>query len=172
MEDAEGIEADFSNALIILTSNAGDTLVEKIAAAEQPVAEDVLLQQLSRALGQHFPAAFIGRLQLVPYWPLSADTLGTIAGLRLDRLSGTYESSHRAKLTFHQSVRDWLVQHVKATPQGARFLDGIIARSVRPVVAEHVLSRLGENEAPGDVTMTRLDGKFQIEDSSSAVDPA
>ena len=163
MEDAEGIEADFSNALIILTSNAGDTLVEQAAAADPPLSEDALHQQLGRALAGHFPAAFIGRLQLVPYWPLDAGTLGTIAGMRLDRLSETYESSHRSKLIFDQNVRDWLVRHVRATPQGARFLDGIIARSIRPVVAEHVLGRLGESRPPGDVTVVRRDGGFGIE---------
>lgn len=163
MEDAEGIEADFSNALIILTTNAGDSVVEEVAATDPNMDEDSIARQLSGSLAKHFPAAFIGRLQLVPYWPLGADTLGTIAGMRLDRLSETYKASHRANLTFHQSVRDWLVQHVRTTPQGARFLDGIIARSIRPAVAEHVLTCLGDNGAPGDVVVNRHDGEFYVE---------
>ena len=168
MEDAEGIEADFSNALIVLTTNVGDTLLEQAAAADPPVPEDVLQQKLGQALAQAFPAAFIGRLQLVPYWPLSASTLGLIADMRLDRLSDIYGASHRSTLTFHQSVRDWLVQHVKATPQGARFLDGIIARSIRPVVADHVLGRLSEDRAPGDATMAISGGRFVIGDGAQA----
>ena len=58
MEDAEGIEADFSNALIILTTNVGDTEVEKAATADPPPFEDDFHQSLTRALGRHFPAAF------------------------------------------------------------------------------------------------------------------
>ena len=166
MEDAEGIEADFSNALIVLTTNVGDTLLEKAFTADPPLAEDDLHQRLSRALAKAFPAAFIGRLQLVPYWPLGTETLAMIAGMRVDRLSDIYRSSHRSSLTFDGAVRDWLVQHVKATPQGARFLDGIIARSIRPVVAEHVLGRLSENRAPGDVTMTLRNGAFAIVDNA------
>ena len=162
MEDAEGIEADFSNALIILTSNAGDTEVEQIAAAEEPVPDDKVHQTLARALGKRFPAAFVGRLQLVPFWPLGSDTLGRIAELRLRRLADAFRTSHRSELTFAPDVMDWLVRHVKSTPQGARFLDGIIARSIRPAVAEHVLSRLGENQPPGDLEVAMEDGEFWV----------
>ncbi len=170
MEDAEGIEADFSNALIVLTTNVGDTLLEQAHIADPPVPEDVLHQKLSQTLAQTFPPAFIGRLQLVPYWPLGEATLGLIADMRLDRLSDIYQASHRSTLTFHQTVRHWLVQHVKATPQGARFLDGIIARSIRPVVADHVLGRLGEDRAPGDVTMVLRNGEFSMVDGQLAGD--
>ena len=160
MEDAEGIEADFSNALIVLTTNAGDTVVEKAAVASPPPPEDALHQTLTRALGEHFPAAFIGRLQLVPFWPLGEDTLGTIAGMRLTRLSETYRGSHRASLAFDDDVRAWLVQHVKSTPQGARFLDGIVARSIRPAVADYVLDRLSAERPPGDAQVSRLGDSF------------
>ena len=163
MEDAEGIEADFSNALIILTTNAGDTEVEKAAMADPPPFEDEFHQSLTRALGRHFPAAFIGRLQLVPYWPLGDDTLATIAGMRLDRLADTYRASHRSSLEFDEEVRGWLAERVKTTPQGARFLDGIIARSIRPAIAEYVLEKLGDGGPPGDaVVIHREDGEFAV----------
>ena len=177
MEDAEGIEADFSNALIVLTTNAGDTVVEKAFTADPRPEEDALQQTLSRALHQDFPAAFIGRLQLVPYWPLDEDALGTIAGMRLDRLSQTYRASHRAELSFDAEVRDWLVRQVKATPQGARFLDGIVAKSIRPAVADHVLGRLGRGEAAGDAVLVRDGERFVArpsagEDAAPAADVA
>ncbi len=157
MEDAEGIEADFSNALIILTSNAGDTVVEKAAFAEEPPTEEQFNDDLRKALRQHFPAAFIGRLQLVPYWPLGEDTLSTIAEMRLGRLAEAYGASHRSTLNFDQGVRSWLADRVKSTPQGARFLDGIIAGSIRPVVADYVIGRLSEDKAPGNSTVS-MDG--------------
>ena len=162
MEDAEGIEADFSNALIILTTNAGDTVVEQAAAAEEPPFEDEFHQSLTKALSRHFPAAFIGRLQLVPYWPLGEDTLATIAGMRLDRLAGSYQASHRSELAFAQDVRDWLAERVKTTPQGARFLDGIIAGSIRPLIAEYVLEKIGADQAPGAALVTCADGEFAV----------
>ena len=162
MEDSEGIESDFSNALIILTTNAGDTVVEQAAMADPPPFEDAFHQSLTKALGQHFPAAFIGRLQLVPYWPLGEDTLARIAGLRLDHLAAAYRASHRAELTFDASVLSWLAERVKTTPQGARFLDGIIAGSIRPMIAEYVLLKIGAGEPPGDAVVRREEGEFAI----------
>ena len=162
MEDAEGIEADFSNALIILTTNAGDTVVEQAAAADPPPFEDDFHRSLTAALGRHFPAAFIGRLQVVPYWPLGDDTLASIAGMRLDRLAETYAASHRARLVFEDDVREWLTQRVKTTPQGARFLDGVIAGSIRPAVAAYVLDRIGREEAPGDAVVSLRDEDFAV----------
>jgi len=163
MEDAEGIEADFSNALIILTSNAGDKVVEKAAMSDPPPYEDEFHQSLTQALAQHFPAAFIGRLQLVPYWPLGEDTLARIAGMRLDRLSATYLASHRARLAFNDDVRGWLAERVKTTPQGARFLDGVIAGTIRPKIAEYVLGRLNAGEPPGEAVVLRdEDGEFSV----------
>ncbi len=162
MEDAEGIEADFSNALIILTSNAGDTVVEKAAASDMQPPEEEFQQELSRSLADYFPQAFIGRLQLVPYWPLGEETLGMIAGMRLDRLSETYEASHRCTLTFDGSVRGWLTDQVKATPQGARFLDRIIARSIRPKLAEFILDKISEDQPPGNIVVGRAEDEFVI----------
>ena len=167
MEDAEGIEADFSNALIILTTNAGDTVIEKATMADPPPYEDEFHQDITKALARHFPAAFIGRLQLVPYWPLGEDSLSTIAGMRLDRLGESYRASHRAELTFDEGVLGWLTERVKTTPQGARFLDGIIAGSIRPAIAEYVLDRLGDGKPPGNAAVTRTEDGFAVDSVTS-----
>ena len=163
MEDAEGIEADFSNALIVLTTNAGDTVIEKATMADPPPYEDEFHHEITKALARHFPAAFIGRLQLVPYWPLGEDSLSTIAGMRLVRLGDSYRASHRSELTFDERVLGWLTDRVKSTPQGARFLDGIIAGSIRPAIAEYVLDRLGAGEPPGDAVVSRTEDGFSVD---------
>ena len=127
---------------------------------------------MTDALARHFPAAFIGRLQLVPYWPLGDDTLTRIAGMRLDRLADTYMASHRSGLTFEDDVRDWIAARVKSTPQGARFLDGIIARWIRPAIAEYVLDQLDRGKAPGAATVDLRNGEFTVraEPSLAAAD--
>ena len=168
MEDAEGIEADFSNALIILTTNVGDAVIERAAMADPAPFEDEFHQSLTGALARHFPAAFIGRLQIVPYWPLGEDTLAIIAGMRLDRLAASYRASHRSELEFDEGVRSWLAERVKTTPQGARFLDGIIAGSIRPVIAEHVLDRIGRELSPGPAIVCHDDGKFVVRPAAAS----
>ena len=162
MEDAEGLEADFSNALIILTTNAGDTIVEAAAKKEERPAPDDMHTLLMPALGSHFPAAFIGRLQIIPYWPLEDATLTAIARMRLARLGEAYRASHSRRLLFHETVHEWLASRVRTTPQGARFLDGIIARSIRPAVADYVLGELAEGRGPEDVEIAMEAGQLVL----------
>ena len=162
MEDAEGLEADFSNALIILTTNAGDTIVEAAAKKEERPAPDEMHAHLTGALQSHFPAAFLGRLQLIPYWPLGDETLASIARMRLSRLGEAYRASHSRDLLFHETVHEWLASRVRTTPQGARFLDGIIARSIRPAVADYVLGELAEGRGPEDVEVAMEAGQIVL----------
>ena len=162
MEDAEGLEADFSNALIILTTNAGDTIVEAAAKKAERPAPDEMHAHLNAALGSHFPAAFLGRLQIIPYWPLEDATLAAIARMRLARLGEAYRASHSRDLLFHESVHDWLASRVRTTPQGARFLDGIIARSIRPAVADYVLGEFAEGRGPEDVEVAMEAGQLVL----------
>ena len=163
MEDAEGIEADFSNAVIILTSNVGDRLMEEIGAASGPEADARIERGMLTELHRVFPPAFLGRLQVVPYRALSGETLARIASLRLDRLAELYRASHRAPLSFHESVPGWLCERVKSSRQGARVLDTLIARSVRPALAKHILSRLAEGAPPGALEARRTpDGRIEI----------
>ena len=162
MEDAEGLEADFSNALIILTTNAGDTIVEAAAKKAERPAPDEMHTHLTASLGSHFPAAFLGRLQIIPYWPLEDATLASIARMRLARLGEAYRASHSRDLLFHETVHEWLASRVRTTPQGARFLDGIIARSIRPAVADYVLGELAEGRGPEDVEVAMEAGQLVL----------
>ena len=162
MEDAEGLEADFSNALIILTTNAGDTIVEAAAKKAERPAPDEMHTHLTTSLGSHFPAAFLGRLQIIPYWPLEDATLASIARMRLARLGEAYRASHSRDLLFHETVHEWLASRVRTTPQGARFLDGIIARSIRPAVADYVLGELAEDRGPEDVEVAMEAGQLVL----------
>ena len=163
MEDAEGIEADFSNAVIILTSNVGDRLMEEIGTRNGPEAEGRIEREMLAELHRVFPPAFIGRLQVVPYRPLSEETLERIAVLRLRRLAELYTASHHAPLTFHGSVLEWLCARVQSSRQGARVLDALIARSVRPVLAAHILGRIADGESPGALEASRTsDGRMEV----------
>ena len=164
MEDAEGIEADFSNALIILTSNVGDRLMEELGAREGPGVEAQIEREMLAELHRVFPAAFIGRLQVVPYRALSEETLERISALRLRRLAGLYASSHRAELSFDESILGWLCEQVKSSRQGARVLDTLIARAIRPAIAQYILGRLSEGTPPGAIEGRRTPGgRIEIE---------
>ena len=163
MEDAEGIEADFSNAVIILTSNVGDRLMEEVGARSGPEVEARIEREMQNELHRVFPPAFIGRLQVVPYRALTQETLEEIAALRLRRLADLYAASHRAPLSFDASILGWLCEQVRSSRQGARLLDTLIARSVRPALSNLILARLADGAPPGALEARRTDdGRIEI----------
>ena len=98
MEDGEGRRIDFRNTLILLTSNVGSDLIMKLCADPELMPEpDALAEALRPPLLKVFPAALLGRLVVVPYYPLSDAVLGAIIRLQLDRIrKRVAESTGRA----------------------------------------------------------------------------
>ncbi|KQP12612.1 hypothetical protein ASF43_20430 [Pseudorhodoferax sp. Leaf267] len=90
LDDAEGREIDLRNCTIILTSNVGSAQIMQAclnkAPAELP-APDALLQALRPALYKSFKPAFLGRLQVVPYYAVGDAVLQSIIRLKLDRIA-------------------------------------------------------------------------------------
>ena len=82
--------------------------------------------------------------------------------MRLARLAEAYRTSHSRDLLFHETVHEWLASRVRTTAQGARFLDGIIARSIRPAVADYVLGELAEDRGPEDVEVAMEAGQIVL----------
>ncbi|MFP3560289.1 AAA family ATPase, partial [Paraburkholderia sp. SIMBA_049] len=76
MRDGEGREIDFRNTLIILTSNVGSAAVMQ-ACLNKPAEElpdpDALAEALRPQLYKTFKPAFLGRMKVVPYYPISDD---------------------------------------------------------------------------------------------------
>ena len=144
-------------------ANVGDRLMEALGSKSGPEVAARIEREMLAELHRVFPPAFIGRLQAVPYRGLSEDTLERIAALRLRRLAELYEASHHAPLAFHESILEWLCGHVQASRQGARVLDALIARSVRPALAQHILGRMVDGDPPGPLEARRAaDGRIEI----------
>ena len=76
MEDGEGREIDFKNTIIILTSNAGtDTLMKLTADPETMPSPEGLVKALKPELNKIFKPAFLGRLVIIPYFPVRDEAL-------------------------------------------------------------------------------------------------
>ena len=146
-----------------------DKAIAVLGAAGGPEIDARIEREMLAALHRVFPPAFIGRLQVVPYRALGEDSLEEIAALRLRRLADLYRGAHHAPLSFHESVLGWLCERVKASRQGARVLDTLIARSVRPAIASHILARLAEGASPGPLEARRAaDGRIEVAPASGA----
>ncbi|MFQ6309121.1 type VI secretion system ATPase TssH [Lysobacter capsici] len=147
MDDAEGREIDFRNTLIILTSNVGSSQIMQ-AALNKPAEEipkaDELADALRPVLMKSFKPAFLGRLKVVPYYPISDDVLAQIIALKLRRIRDRVAANHKAVFEWDDSLVEAMLQRCTEVDSGARNVDHILNGTLLPEIAESVLARMAE----------------------------
>ena len=150
LDDAEGREVDFRNTIIILTSNvASSTLMQAClnkAPEEVPSAEE--LEALIRpALMKQFKPAFLGRLKVVPFYPIPDDVLAEIIELKLGRIGKRVAANHKAAFAYDDTLVDAVLARCTEVDSGARNVDNILNGTLLPQIAEAVLARMAEGAA-------------------------
>ena len=148
MEDGEGIHIDFKNTTILLTSNVGSDLVSQLyedpaLAPDWHTLKEVLMPELRK----HFPAAFVGRLTVIPYLPLAEEALSNIARLHLDRIVQRMQEQHAIELYYDDALVNHIVEHCPMHETGARLLIGYIDQRILPALSRFWLQALTEKRA-------------------------
>ncbi|WP_107312528.1 type VI secretion system ATPase TssH [Burkholderia metallica] len=153
MEDGDGRYIDFRNTTILLTSNAGADLIASLCSDEALAPRaDALCAALGPALLKSFPAAFLGRVTLVPYRPLAQATLSQIVRLHLDRVVARMADGHGVAFSYAPAVLDYIVERCLVQETGARLLIGFIEQHVLPRLAAQWLDALASKR-----TLTRVE---------------
>jgi type VI secretion system protein VasG len=148
MEDGDGRYIDFRNTTILLTSNVGAELSTTLCADDDLAPDwDALRDALQPELLKVFPAAFLGRVTVVPYRPLGEASLAQIVTLHLDRVVRRMSDSHRIALVYAPSVVDYIVARCLVQETGARVLIGFIEQHVLPALARHWLDAFSAKRA-------------------------
>jgi type VI secretion system protein VasG len=143
LEDGEGREIDFKNTIIILTSNVGsDTITSLCDDPETMPAAEALAKATRKELLDVFPAALLGRLVTVPYYPVSGDILRRIVELKLDHIVNRVRENHRAEMTYDDRVVELVIERCTESESGARAVDNILTNSMLPQMSAEVLSRM------------------------------
>jgi type VI secretion system protein VasG len=143
MEDGEGRRIDFKNTIILLTSNVGSDLIARLCAESEtkPDPEEVTAE-LRPTLLKVFPAALLGRLTVVPYYPLDDDILKSIIRLQLSRIEKRIRQTHNAEFTFTPAVVELIAARCTAVESGGRMIDAILTQTLLPDISREFLSRL------------------------------
>ena len=165
MDDAEGREIDFRNTVIILTSNVGSGALMQ-ACLNKPAKElpdaDALAEMLRPQLYKAFKPAFIGRMKVVPFYPLGDDVLERIIRMKLDRIAARVLANHGAQFLYDDLLVETVLARCTEVDTGARNVDHILNGTLLPEVAEHVLARLAEGAALQKVKVSAgKDGQFR-----------
>lgn len=157
MEDGEGVPIDFKNTLILLTSNAAQDIITEACQGGRRPEPEALIERLRPALLKQFSPAFLGRLVLVPYYPLGDAQIISIVDLKLTRLAQRFERNHHARLTWDEPLAALITERCKEVDSGARNVDHILTQSVLPELARQVLERISIAEPFGGVHLALND---------------
>jgi type VI secretion system protein VasG len=162
MEDGEGRLIDFKNTVIILTSNVGSELVMNLTRDPElmPEPEDIA-KALREPLLKVFPAALLGRLQVIPYYPLSDEMLGNIIRLQLNRIKKRIAENHKAQFSFSDDVVKLIASRCTEVESGGRMIDAILTNTILPRLSEEYLKRTIEGKAFGNVAMDVENSDFR-----------
>ena len=145
MKDGEGRDIDFKNCVIIMTSNAGTDLITKLFADPDSAPDAAgLAEALRPELAKYFKPAFLGRVSLVPYFPLTPEIIRRIVGMQLDRIRRRVWDSYRASMDWAPELLDVIAARCTENASGARNVENILSRTLLPELSAHVLSRLAD----------------------------
>lgn len=153
LEDGEGREVDFKNTIIQLTSNAGSEIVMRalehgVQAGDEtrsPTPDD-LVELLRPTLQQVFSPAFLGRLDIVPYFPISDDVLRRIVSLKLEKIRRRIAENHGAHVEFPEELVDLVVARCLDVDSGARDAEAILTRTVLARISSDLLGHMASGK--------------------------
>ncbi len=142
MDDGNGRRIDFKNTLIILTTNVGTNVITALSADPSYRQDcELLAQALRPELLKVFPAALLGRIVAIPYYPLSDKMLGGIVRLQLDRIGRRIRENHAAAFVYDETVVDHIVSLCNDPDTGGRMVDNIVTNTLLPALSREFLKR-------------------------------
>ncbi len=161
MEDAEGRFIDFTNTIILLTSNVGTELIASMCRdPELMPTPDGVAKALRDPLLKRFPAALLGRLVVIPYYPLSDAVLAQIVELQLARVARRVSEHHKIPFTYDAAAVKLIVSRCTEVESGGRMIDAILTNTVLPEVSHEYLTRTMAGTALNAVHLGVAAGDF------------
>ena len=161
MEDGEGRMIDFKNTIILLTSNAGSELVMNMCKDPELLPDpESLATAMTEPLQKIFPPALLGRLVVIPYYPLSDEMLGQIVRLQLNRIKKRVAENHKIPFEYSDDAVKLIVRRCNNAESGGRIIDSILTNTVLPKVSIEYLTRASEGTELKAVRLGVADDEF------------
>jgi type VI secretion system protein VasG len=161
MEDGEGRLIDFKNTIILLTTNVGSDLIMNMCKdPEMMPSPDGVAKALRQPLLKVFPAALLGRLVVIPYYPLSDIMLRSIIRLQLGRIQKRIGENQQIAFGYDDAVVEIIASRCTELESGGRMVDAILTQTLLPEISRELLARLMEGATPEKIQVTVKDGNF------------
>jgi type VI secretion system protein VasG len=161
MEDGEGRLINFKNTLILLTTNAGTELIANLCKDPDLMPEpEGIAKALREPLLKVFPPALLGRLVVIPYYPLNDEMIGAIARLQLGRIQKRILENHKVPFTYDDAVIKLIASRCTEVESGGRMIDTILTNTILPKLSEEFLKRMMAAQPVERVHVSTGDGDF------------
>ncbi len=162
MADGEGRLIDCKNIVFFLTSNLGYQVI--VEHADDP---ETMQEALYPVLADFFKPALLARMEVVPYLPLSKETLATIIAGKLARLDNVLRSRFSADVIIEPEVTDEIMSRVTRAENGARMLESVIDGNMLPPLSLLLLQKMAANTEIARIRLSAADGAFtaDVEDA-------
>ncbi|EHG4590661.1 type VI secretion system ATPase TssH [Salmonella enterica subsp. enterica serovar Muenster] len=162
MADGEGRLIDCKNIVFFLTSNLGYQVI--VEHADNP---ETMQEALYPVLADFFKPALLARMEVVPYLPLSKETLSVIIAGKLARLDNVLRSRFGAEVVIEPEVTDEIIQRVTRAENGARMLESVIDGEMLPPLSLLLLQKMAASAAIARITLGVTNGAFtaDVEDA-------
>lgn len=155
MADGEGRLIDCKNIVFFLTSNLGYQVI--VDHADDP---ETMQEALYPVLADFFKPALLARMEVVPYLPLSKETLAVIIAGKLARLDNVLRTRFGAEVVIEPEVTDEIMQRVTRAENGARMLESVIDGEMLPPLSLLLLQKMAANVAIARIVLGVADGAF------------
>lgn len=164
MADGEGRLIDCKNIVFFLTSNLGYQVI--VEHADNP---EVMEEALYPVLADFFKPALLARMEVVPYLPLSKETLATIIAGKLARLDNVLRRRFGAEVVIEPDVTNEIMSRVTRAENGARMLESVIDGDMLPPLSLLLLQKMAANTAIARIRLSAAEGEFtaEVEEASS-----
>jgi type VI secretion system protein VasG len=130
-----------------MTSNAGtDTFMKVCADPETKPEPEGLAEAIRPDLLKYFKPAFLGRVIVVPFYPIAPDIMRRIIELQLSRVRNRIKDNHRAVMTYDDTLITAIADRCKEVESGARNVDHILTRTMLPELSKEFLARMAGGE--------------------------
>ncbi|MGH7073096.1 MAG: type VI secretion system ATPase TssH [Stellaceae bacterium] len=154
LRDGEGRDIDFKNSVIIMTSNAATDAISRLCADPETTPDaDGLADAIRPDLLKIFKPAFLGRVTLVPYFPLSDVVIRQIVELQLNRIRARFVDNYKAKFAWEPAVVDSIASRCHEVESGARNVEHILNHHLLPEISARLLARMADGMPMTSVTV-------------------
>lgn len=161
MKDGEGRDIDFKNTVIIMTSNAGTDLIKNLCSDPETMPDaNGLTEALHSELLKTFKPAFLGRLTVIPYFPLSDEIMRMIIRLKLQKVVKRVKENYGAEMNYSDAVVDLIASRCTEVDTGARNVDKILNKTLLPEMSSEFLTSMAGDDAFTGVEIDAVNDRF------------